>query len=81
MCLAIPGQVEELFLQDSLPMARVAFGGIKKGICMSYVPEARVGNFVLVHVGFAIATIDEDEAARLAASLNLDEELSVGDEP
>jgi hydrogenase expression/formation protein HypC len=64
MCLGIPGKVLEEFDADGLRMARVQFGGIVREACLQYVPEARVGDYVVVHVGFAISTIDEEEAAR-----------------
>ena len=63
MCLAIPGQI--LDVQDSDPLSRtgrVSFGGIIKQVNLSYVPEATVGDYVIVHVGFAISKIDETEA-------------------
>ncbi len=62
MCLGIPGKVVELFERDDLPMGKVEFGGIVKEACLAYTPEARPGDYVLVHVGFAISRIDEDEA-------------------
>lgn len=64
MCLAVPGQVIELFEQDGLNMARVDFDGIKRAICLAYTPEAKAGSYVLVHVGFAISIIDQEEARR-----------------
>ena len=65
MCLGIPGKVAETYQQNDLPMAKVEFGGIRKEICLSYVPEAVVGDYVIVHVGFAISRIDEKEAAEI----------------
>jgi hydrogenase expression/formation protein HypC len=65
MCLGIPGEVLELFEQDALRMGRVRFGAATRDVCLAYHPEAVVGDFVLVHVGFAIAVIDRDEAARV----------------
>ena len=62
MCLGIPGKIEEIYETDGLPMAKVNFGGIVKETCLAYVPEAEVGNYVLVHVGFALNVIDEQEA-------------------
>ena len=62
MCLGIPGKVLEIHQQDDLPMGKVEFGGIAKDICLAYVPEAQVGDYVLVHVGFALNTIAEEEA-------------------
>lgn len=64
MCLAIPGLVEQIFHSSGLTMAKVNFGGIKKTTCLEYTPQAQVGNYVLVHVGFAISVIDEEEADR-----------------
>ena len=64
MCLAIPGQVEQLFDDAGVKMARVNFAGIKKSVCIEYTPEVSIGNYVLVHVGFAISVIDEQEARR-----------------
>ena len=62
MCLGVPGKLVEVRQQDDLPMGRVEFGGIVKDVCLAYTPEARVGDYVLVHVGFAISRIDEAEA-------------------
>jgi len=62
MCLGIPGKIVELFEQNDLPMGKVEFGGIRKEVCLAYTPEAQVGDYVLVHVGFAISRIDEAEA-------------------
>jgi hydrogenase expression/formation protein HypC len=62
MCLGIPGKLVEMREQDGLPMGKVDFGGILKDICLVYTPEAQVGQYVLVHVGFAISQIDEAEA-------------------
>lgn len=64
MCLAIPGKVLEEFEKGGLRMARVQFGGIVREAALDYVPEAKVGDYVLVHVGFAISTVDATEAAR-----------------
>ena len=62
MCLGIPGKIVEKFERDELPMAKVEFGGILKDICLAYTPDAEPGQYVLVHVGFAINEIDEAEA-------------------
>jgi len=64
MCLAIPGKVLEEFEQRGMRMAKVQFGGIVREASLDYVPEAKVGDYVLVHVGFAISTVDAEEAAR-----------------
>lgn len=65
MCLAIPGKILETHFEHSMRMAKVQFGGISKRICLEYVPEAEIGDYVLVHVGFALARIDEEEAKRV----------------
>ncbi len=66
MCLAVPGRVLSLTGDDLLTrMGRVDFGGVVKEINLAYAPEARVGDYVLVHVGFAITVIDEAEADRV----------------
>jgi hydrogenase expression/formation protein HypC len=64
MCLAIPGRISALHENLGVPMAKVEFGGITREACLSYVPDARVGDYVLVHVGFAISKVDEEEAER-----------------
>ncbi len=63
MCLAVPGKILSIEGEDPISRCgRVSFGGIVKNINLAYVPEARTGDYVLVHVGFAISTIDEAEA-------------------
>ena len=74
MCLAVPGKVVETYEHESLPMARVSFGGIIKEICLAYTPEARCGDYVLVHVGFALSQIDEAEAQEILKYLEEIEE-------
>jgi hydrogenase expression/formation protein HypC len=64
MCLAIPGKVIDVFEQGGMRMAKVQFGGISREACLEYVPDAAVGEYVLVHVGFAISKVDEAEAQR-----------------
>ena len=64
MCLAVPGKLLSLSGADELRSGRVAFGGIIKEVNLAYVPEARVGDYVMVHVGFAISLVDEAEAAQ-----------------
>lgn len=66
MCLSLPGRITEIKPEGSLLMGSVDFGGVSRRICLDYVPEAEVGQYVLVHVGFAISLLDEEEAmARL----------------
>ena len=64
MCLAIPGEIIELVEREGLRFALVDFGGITREVCLEYQRDADIGDFVLVHVGFAIAKVDRDEAAR-----------------
>jgi hydrogenase expression/formation protein HypC len=64
VCLGIPGKITEEFDAHGLRMAKVQFGGIVREACLQYVPEARVGDYVVVHVGFAISQLDEQEALR-----------------
>ena len=76
MCLAVPGKIISLEGTDPLRRAgRVDFGGIVKEICLAYTPEAQVGDYILVHVGFAISRIDEAEAQRVFAYLEEIDEL------
>jgi hydrogenase expression/formation protein HypC len=57
--------VAEIYLQNELPMAKVEFGSIRKEVCLAYVPEAVVGDYVIVHVGFALSRVDEKEAQEI----------------
>lgn len=82
MCLAIPGKVVEVFDDaNGVKMARVNFGGIVKQACLEYVPEVKVGNYVLVHVGFALSRVDEDEAQRTFELLQEMDQLGELDDP
>jgi hydrogenase expression/formation protein HypC len=84
MCLAIPGKVEEIAMDGGLRVGRVNFGGVVKRVCLDYVPEVGVGDYTIVHVGFAISKIDEETAEKTLADFRalglLDEELAEGDE-
>ena len=65
MCLAIPGKLIEVTEDpQGVRMGKANFGGIVKQVCLEYTPEANAGDYVLVHVGFALSKVDEDEAAR-----------------
>jgi len=81
MCLAVPGKVVEIIDAGDIAFrrAKVDFGGIRKEVNLAYTPEAEVGKYVLVHVGFAISVIDETEAQRVFEYLKqmggLEEEL------
>lgn len=75
MCLGIPGRVVELYSENDLPMGKVDFGGITKAVCLAHVPELQIGEYALVHVGFALARIDEQEARQIFAFLESMNEL------
>jgi hydrogenase expression/formation protein HypC len=83
MCLGVPGKILQCFESQGLRMARIQFGGIVREACLECVPEARVGDFVLVHVGFAISRMDEEEAARayrLLEELGQLKEIELGED-
>jgi hydrogenase expression/formation protein HypC len=81
MCLAIPGKVIDTYDQNGLRMAKVQFGGIVREACLEYVPETQAGEYVLVHVGFAISRVDEAEAERTYQALRELDQLSELDSP
>ena len=62
MCLGIPGKIIDVYEAGGLPMGKVDFGGVTKECCLAYVPEARVGDYTIIHVGFALNVVDEVEA-------------------
>ncbi len=82
MCLGVPGRLVEIYPHAGadLPTGKVEFGGIFKDICLAYTPEAQVGDYVLVHVGFAISRIDETEAEEIFSYLNEIGEIEAKDE-
>jgi len=69
MCLGVPGKVIETFDEDGIRMGTVDFGGIRRKTCLEYAPEVDLGSWVVIHVGFAISTVNEEEAARSYALL------------
>ena len=79
MCLAVPGRVDEIFDADGMRMGKVNFGGVVKEVCLAYVPELEVGDYTIVHVGFALSQIDEESAKETLAEFErlgvLQEEL------
>lgn len=82
MCLAIPGRLIEVSEDaHSVRMGKANFGGIVKQVCLEYTPEANAGDYVLVHVGFALGKVDEDEAARTYKLLEEMEQLAELDVP
>lgn len=80
MCLAIPGRVEEISDDGLIKIGRVNFGGVVKRVCLDYVPEIAVGDYAIVHVGFAISKVDEATAQETLEAFRamgvLDEELA-----
>ncbi|MGD0912983.1 MAG: HypC/HybG/HupF family hydrogenase formation chaperone [Terracidiphilus sp.] len=64
MCLAIPGRVDEILNENDLRIGRVNFGGIIKRVCLDYVPDIEVGDYAIVHVGFAISKLDAETAEK-----------------
>jgi hydrogenase expression/formation protein HypC len=84
MCLAIPGKVEAITNDGIIRMGKVNFGGVVKNVCLDYVPEVEVGDYTIVHVGFAISKIDEQTAQQTLADFRalgvLDEELGSEEE-
>ncbi|MEV7866322.1 HypC/HybG/HupF family hydrogenase formation chaperone [Streptomyces sp. NPDC088124] len=82
MCLAVPGRVLRTAEVDGTVMAEVDFGGVRKEVCLQYVPDAAVGEYVVVHVGFAIQRLDETSARQTLANFErlglLEEEFGEG---
>ena len=69
MCLAVPGKVVEILGDGELRMGKIDFAGVLRQACLAYVPEVQLGDYVLVHVGFAISRIDEQQALETFAAL------------
>ena len=69
MCLGIPGKVVETYREHDLLMGKVDFGGVLKRVCLEHVPDIAVGEYALIHVGFALTRLDEAEAQRVFALL------------
>ncbi len=82
MCLAIPGKLVEIALDaQGVRMGKANFGGIVKQVCLEYTPEVELGDYVLVHVGFALSKVDEAEAARTYQALEQLQQLGELDVP
>lgn len=79
MCLGVPGKIIETYEAGGLRMAKIDFGGVVREACLAYVPEAEVGDFTVIHVGFAISMLSESEAQEtislLAEMMDLEEEI------
>ena len=85
MCLGVPGKIVEVTENDGLRMAKVDFGGIVREACLEYLPEANVGDYTVIHVGFAISLLSEEEAQAslemLREIIDLEDELGIGYSP
>jgi hydrogenase expression/formation protein HypC len=83
MCLGIPGRITEIYQANGLRMGKVDFGGVTREACLDYVPEAGIGDYTIIHVGFAISKLSEEEAQETLQILreiaDLDEELGIGE--
>jgi hydrogenase expression/formation protein HypC len=82
MCLGVPGQIVETYEKGGLQMAKVDFGGVFREACLNYVPEAKVGEYCIIHVGFAISVLSESEAMETLSLLkqigSFEEEIGTG---
>ena len=76
MCLAIPGIVEEIYIQDAITMAKVNFQGIKRSVCLAYLTDINIGDYVLVHVGFALKKLSHIDFINANKLINVDSELN-----
>ena len=77
MCLAIPGQVQEIFEEHGIRMGRLNFGGVVKNVCLAYLPQIGIDEYAIVHAGFAISADDEESAQK---TLRLFDEIGVLEE-
>ncbi len=69
MCLGVPGKVIEIYERDGMKMGKVDFGGVMRETCLAYVPEIEIGDYTLIHVGFAISQLSDEEAQETLALL------------
>ncbi len=76
MCLAVPGKIIEIYSAGGLRMGKVDFGGVVREACLEYVPEAKLGDYTVIHVGFAISRLSEEEAKASLETLNEIADLS-----
>lgn len=81
MCLGIPGKIIEIYENEGLKMGKIDFGGAVREICLAYVPEAKVGDYSVVHVGFALNLISEEEALETLELLRQIDELGAELDP
>jgi hydrogenase expression/formation protein HypC len=84
MCLGVPGKIIEIYQKDSMKMGKVDFGGVIRETCLDFVPEAKLGDYTIIHVGFAISLLGEEEAQNTLEMLReidqLGEELGLYEE-
>lgn len=81
MCLGVPGKIVETYESNGLKMGKIDFGGVTREACLEYVPEAQIGEYTVIHVGFAISLLSEQEAQETLQLLreiaNVEEELGI----
>lgn len=70
MCLGVPGKITEIYESNGMSMGKIDFGGVVREACLAYVPEAKIGDYTLIHVGFALNLISEEEAQDTLALLS-----------
>lgn len=84
MCLGVPGKIVEIYQKDNMRMCQIDFGGTTREACLDFIPEAKVGDYTIIHVGFAISLLSEQEAMETLALLqeiaDIDEELGLESE-
>jgi hydrogenase expression/formation protein HypC len=84
MCLGVPGKITEIYEANGLKMGKIDFGGVSREACLAYIPDVEVGEYCIIHVGFAISKLSEAEAMETLQLLqeisNLDEELGLAGE-
>jgi len=78
MCLAVPGKIIDIYENAGLKMGKIDFGGVTREACLAYVPEAKIGDYTIIHVGFALNLLDEAEALE---TLRLFDEISASADP
>ncbi len=81
MCLGVPGKITEIYQENGLRMGKIDFGGVTRDACLAYVPEAQIGDYTVIHVGFAISQLSEEEAQQTLALIreiaDIEEELVI----
>ncbi len=81
MCLGVPGKITEIYEKNNMRMCQIDFGGATREACLDFIPEAKVGDYTIIHVGFAISLLSEEEAMETLALLNeiadIEEELGI----